>query len=318
MNISGRRLPPCSRMLTEQVRNTQNCLREEDKEQDKEENKEDNKEDNDHDGKGVDRRVQVKDIIEVLEREIPSRYAVEWDNVGLLVGDRQQEVTRVLIALDATDEVIAHAAECGAQMILTHHPLLFRPPKQVVEQDFLGRRIRALIKHEISCFAMHTNFDIVKMADANAEQLALQKPEVLEAVGEDEAGSYGFGRVGELKEEMTLENFARKVGKVMCLPAVRVYGDPLSVIRRAAVSSGAGKSSIPDAIACGADVIVTGDVDYHAGTDAVMQGISVIDAGHYGTEFVFISKMKEIVEKKLPEIEIETEAICQPYHVLSV
>ncbi len=262
--------------------------------------------------------MQVKDVISILEQEVPSRYAVDWDNVGLLVGDREQDVTKVLIALDATDEVIAHAVRIGAQMILTHHPLLFRPPKQVVEQDFLGRRIRSLVKNDISCFAMHTNFDIVKMADANAEQLALQDAEVLEQVGEDEMGCYGFGRIGNLKEELTLQEFAKKVSHAMCLSAIRVYGNPSLIVRRAAVSSGAGKSSISDAICKGADVIVTGDVDYHAGTDAVMQGIAVIDAGHYGTEFIFISKMKEIVQEKLPSLEIETEEICQPYHVISV
>ena len=258
----------------------------------------------------------VSRTLAAMENEVPARYACSWDHVGLLVGDRDAEVCRILVALDAGDEAVRLAEEKGCDLIVTHHPLLFHPMERVIEQDVIGCRVRRMIRSGISYFAMHTNFDIVKMADINARDLGLTEPRVLEKMGEDENGVFGFGRVGGLEAPLGLAAFAERVKKVCRLKAVRVYGDPEAVVRRAAVASGSGKSAIPDAIREGADVIVTGDVDYHTAIDSVAGGIAIIDAGHYGTEFCFIDYTVHMLKSMFPEIEVIGQEIRQPYTII--
>ena len=260
--------------------------------------------------------MKCKTIVEKLEERYPREYAVEWDNVGLLVGDEEKEVGTVFCALDLTDETLSQAVAAGADLIVTHHPLLFRPTGRIVRQDFIGRRIMTLIENGISYFAMHTNFDIAGMADRNAEDLGLINQKVLECVTEDEDGNpQGFGRVGAVKEALPLKAFAERVKKIYDLDQIRVYGDPEKEIRIAAVSSGSGKSSLEDAIRNGADVLITGDVDYHTGIDAVMKGIAVIDAGHYGTEYCFIEEALAFIQKTFPDLRVICAGIKQPYSI---
>ncbi len=260
--------------------------------------------------------MKISNFLEAMEREVPARYACSWDHVGLLVGDRDAEVRRILVALDAGDEAVRLAEERECDLIVTHHPLLFHPMERVLEQDVIGRRVRRMIRSGISYFAMHTNFDIVKMADINARDLGLLRPCVLEKIGEDERGVYGFGRIGDLEKPQSLAAFAEKVKKACRLDAVRVYGNPETAVRRAAVASGSGKSAIPDAIREGAGVIVTGDVDYHTAIDSVAEGIAIIDAGHYGTEFCFINYTVHMLQTMFPDTEVIGQEIRQPYTIL--
>ncbi len=257
--------------------------------------------------------MRLSAIISVLENEFPPALAEEWDNVGLLVGDENAEITKVLVSLDVTDEAVARAEEIGAELILTHHPLIFRPLSRVTEQDFISRRIRKMIRADINYYAMHTNFDLVGMADLNALDLKLVEPQILT---ETEHPGYGYGRIGQLLKPETLRGFAERVRKAAALPGIRVYGDPETVVKTAAVSSGAGKMSIRDALKKGADVLVTGDLDYHSAIDARAQGLAMVDAGHYGTEFTYIKFMAGYMREHFPELEVCAMEIEQPYTVL--
>ena len=253
-----------------------------------------------------------RDVMNVIEKEYPLNYALSWDNVGLLVGRDDKEVKKIYIALDATDEVIDEAVKNGADMLITHHPMIFSPIKKIHNLDFVGGRILKLIQNDISYYAMHTNFDVKGMAQLNQECLGLTDCEVLEETAPGE----GIGRVGALEGTMDLKQFAGKVRNDFEIPDVRMYGDPAAIIHRVAVSSGSGKSMIRGAIAKGADVIVTGDVDYHSAIDAVAQGIAVIDAGHYGTEYGFIAYMKQELEAMFPELEVGSARVHHPYEVV--
>lgn len=257
--------------------------------------------------------MKLSDIIRELENEFPPALAEEWDNVGLLVGDKDAEIAKVLINLDVTDETVAMAEKIGADLILTHHPLIFKPLSRVTEQDFIARRIRRMIRADINYYAMHTNFDLARMADLNALDLGLSDPEVLTETGHP---GVGYGRIGTLPQSMTLRAFAEQVRTAADLPAIRVYGDAERLVRKAAVSSGAGKMSIPDALAKGADVLITGDLDYHSAIDANTQGLAMIDAGHYGTEFTYIRFMESFVRERFPDLEVHTMEPRQPYLVL--
>ena len=256
-------------------------------------------------------------IIEKLDTDFPRELACDWDNCGLLVGDTDAEIDTVLVSLDVTDACIERAVREHAQLILTHHPLIFRPLGQICEQDFIARRVRKMIKNDINYFAMHTNFDIAKMADLNADDLDLKSPELLWPEGTDGSGEpYGFGRIGMVEGEPTLTAFAGRVKEAMRLPYVRIYGDPERVIRVGAVSSGAGKGAVADALKKGADVLVTGDLDYHTAIDAAGQGLALIDAGHYGTEFTYIRYMEQYVKENFPELHCLAMEIAQPYQVV--
>ena len=285
------------------------------------------------------------EVIKLLDLQSPSTYAYDWDNVGLLVGSKEKQVRRIYVALDATDETIKEAIETESDMLLTHHPMIFKGLKKVNSDDFIGRRVIELIKHDIAYYAMHTNFDIFGMADLAAEQMQLTDTTVLQVTGISKetltrvknsgsirsadtdrkidlmaATAIGIGRVGNLPQEMTLEECAGYVKKIFDVDTVKVFGCPggenataAFPIRRVAICPGSGKSVINDALKAGAQVLITGDIDHHEGIDAAAQGMAVIDAGHYGLEKIFIPYMKQYLEEKLPEVEVIAQEPRQPF-----
>ena len=150
--------------------------------------------------------MKCKEIIESLEQKYAPDFAESWDNVGLLVGDKEKEVHKIFLALDVTDESLEMAIKEQADMIITHHPLIFSAMKKVTTDNFIGRRIIKMIQHDISYYAMHTNFDVKGMAQLNQECLGLAECEVLEETAPGE----GIGRVGVLDAPMDLKTFAEK------------------------------------------------------------------------------------------------------------
>ena len=255
-------------------------------------------------------------VIEKLEELSPLEYAEEWDNIGLLVGRRDKEVKRIYIALDATDDVIEEAVRLNADFLLTHHPLIFHKMSRVNTDDFIGRRVYTLIRNDISYYAMHTNFDVMGMADEAADNMGLIGREVLDVTYEDDIAKEGCGRIGKLPKIMTLRECADYVKEHFNVPNVRVYGDLDDKIEMAAVMPGSGGSFIKNALSAGADVMITGDIDHHEAIDAVAQGIHIIDAGHYGIEKLFIPFMEEFIKRELPGIEIYKAAINEPFVVV--
>lgn len=256
-----------------------------------------------------------KDIIETIERSYPEKQALAWDNVGLLCGRDDKEVNRIYIALDATDEVIREAIAWKADMLITHHPLIFSGVKKISNQDFIGRRLLALAGHDISYYAMHTNYDVCGMAELSGQMLGLVKAQVLEVTNGEEV-PVGIGRVADLEREATLLECCHMVKESFRLEHVKVFGDLDAVIRRAAISPGAGKSMIGIAMEKRADVLITGDIDHHTGIDAVAQGLAIIDAGHYGLEHIFIADMKAYLEASIEGICVKTAALESPFVIV--
>ena len=164
--------------------------------------------------------MTCKEIMEKLEERWNPSYALEWDNVGLLVGREDKEIKKVFTALDATEETIAQALEFGADLLITHHPMLFSPVKKVTSADFIGHRLITMIQADLCYYAMHTNFDVKGMAQLNQECLGLAECEVLEETAPGE----GIGRVGVLDAPMDLKTFAEKVRNDFEIPDVRGSG----------------------------------------------------------------------------------------------
>ena len=255
-------------------------------------------------------------ICESLEELSPKRFALSFDNVGLLVGRYDKDVKTIYIALDATDEVIDAAIECEADMLITHHPMIFSAIKSVRADDFIGRRILKLAKYDISYYAMHTNFDVMGMADAAADEIDLIERDVLQVTYEDEIGAEGIGRIGRLREEMSLIELCDFVKERFMLDTVKVFGDPDRLCNICAISPGSGKSIIKYAIEKGANVIITGDIDHHEVIDSVAKGLCVIDAGHFGIEKIFVPYMEEFIRREMPEIKVYTHEMTSPFMVL--
>ena len=257
-----------------------------------------------------------KEIVQVIEAAYPREAALDFDNVGLLAGRAEKEVKRVYIALDATDAVIDRAAEAGADMLITHHPLIFSPLKKVTDEDFISRRVVKLIQNDISYYAMHTNYDVLGMAELSEKILGIRNTDVLDITMEMDGKPEGIGRIGELEKPMTLEECCVYVKHKLNLGSLKVFGDMQAEVSRLAISPGSGKTAIAVAIAKGADVLVTGDIGHHDGLDAVEQGLAVIDAGHYGTEYIFIDDMRRFLEDKLPVLDVMTTPVIHPFQVI--
>lgn len=260
--------------------------------------------------------MECKKVIELLEKQSPKSYACDWDNVGLLVGREDKEIQKIYIALDATDEAIEEAIANGADMLLTHHPMIFKGMKRVTQEDFIGRRIIRLIQNDMVYYAMHTNFDVMGMADLAADYLGISDTRVLEITSVSETGEEGIGRYGSLKKDMTVRECCEEVKQAFSLENVKVFGDLERKVKTAAISPGSGKSVISNALQAGVDVLITGDIDHHEGIDAVAQNMTVIDAGHYGVEHIFIPYMEQYLKREAKELEIAVQPLTFPFQII--
>lgn len=273
--------------------------------------------------------MKCREIIRQLETLAPQDCACDWDNPGLLAGRLEKEVKKVLLAIDADDRAVAEARHIGADMIISHHPLIFKPIKRVTDQDFIGRRLISMLQADISYFAMHTNFDAAPgcMADVVAERMGIADGKPLEPMGMMAASEnpseqlpYGIGKTGMLTVPMTGMAFADHLKRIFGLPFVTVYGKELwesEPIRLVAVCPGAGGSVIKAALSAGVQALVTGDISYHEGIDAVAQGMMIIDAGHYGLEYVFMDVVETYLKGQLKDtVEVVKMPVSFPAVVL--
>lgn len=265
--------------------------------------------------------MKCSDILKLLGELAPESCACDWDNPGLLAGRSDKEVKKIYIALDATDQVTEDAIAWGADLLLTHHPLIFKAVKKVNDQNFITRRLIRLIQADVSYYAMHTNFDAAPgcMADLAARKLGITEGEPLELLGEmpgsDGSVAYGVGKIGCLKEALTVRELGEAAKEAFGLPFALIYGPELldTLVTRAAVCPGAGGSEIEGALAAGAQVLVTGDISHHQGIDAAARGMAVIDGGHYGLEHMFISFMETYLKERLgPDISLMGAPVSWP------
>ena len=257
--------------------------------------------------------MRCKDVITCLEKIAPSCFAEKWDNVGLLLGREEKEINKILLALDPGKDVIAEAVSWNADLLITHHPLIFSGVKSITTEDYIGKRIFQMISSDMCYYAMHTNFDVMGMADAVADELQLEKCQVLDVTYQDEISKEGIGRIGELSRTMSLEECACYVKNKCRLSSVKVFGEMDQLIDVVALIPGSGKDYIDIALKKGAQVVITGDIGHHNGLDAVEKGITVIDAGHYGLEKIFTTYMEEVLKRELPEVKIKKAIEKEPF-----
>lgn len=251
--------------------------------------------------------IKVRDIYNEIDRLIPFSTAEKWDNCGLLAGSFEGKVTKVLTALDITCEVIKEAEELGAELIVSHHPIIFTPLRSVLTDTPTGM----LLASGISAICTHTPFDMADVGMNKGLYDILKVPlglsegsEPLEDMGEGRS----IGRIYELSEELSAEETAKRLKAALGCECVRLAGN--GNIRRIAISSGAGNSFAVLAQNKGADALVSGDFKHDVLTDAVNSGFILIDCGHFYTERIFCGLMKDILSRAFPETEIRAAESC--------
>ena len=263
----------------------------------------------------------VKWVMGEMEAWAPLSLAEEYDNVGLLVGDANQPVKKVLVALDATVAVIEEAASGGFGCIITHHPLMRDPMKRVTVQDATGKKIISLIKNGISLYTAHTNLDkaIGGVNDCLAEKMGLLQ--TVPMAKESQNSEIGFGKVGEMPNETTLVGLAKHVKDALGLQSVRICGNASTKVKKIALCGGSGMSFLQAAKESGCDVYITGDVKYSDALVAQEYGMCIIDATHYGTENIIVQAIVERLSAKAAKDGVTLE-ICaskvdsQPFYSL--
>lgn len=261
--------------------------------------------------------MKVCEVIEKLEQLSPTRFACSWDNIGLLVGRNDQEVLRIGISLDATNSVIEKAVQQKIDLLITHHPVIFSSLKRINDEDFLGRKILKLTEHKIACYAMHTNFDVLGgMAQLVEKKLGLFECVPLEVTAEEEGTLYGIGSVSKFPEKMSLQKSAEFVKEKFHLPHVAIFGNPETMVQRVAICAGSGRGMIEEVLKKGAEVFITGDIGHHEGLDALDQGVTVIDAGHYGLEHIFMEFMEQYLKERIPALEIQVIDSQNPFTII--
>ena len=235
--------------------------------------------------------MTVKELYARLDEYIPEYLREEWDNDGIMCSaDTAAEVKRVLVALDATESVIDYAIEGEFDLIITHHPLIFKPLASVTDDSHIARKVIKLIESGISVLSFHTRADKVEggVNDILADLVGVFDTHPF--------GEGGIGRMGEIEEEMSLEDFAATVKLSLGADSVR-FADAYNPVKRVALVGGDGKDFVKDAALHGADTYLSGRISYNIMEEAMEMGINLIEAGHFYTEHPVCSYFAELVAK---------------------
>ena len=242
----------------------------------------------------------VTDVEQLVGGIAPYELAEEWDNVGLLVGHAQAQVTRVLVALDLSMGVVEEAKALGAQLIVTHHPIMFSARKRLTDADREGRLMLALAEAGIAHIAAHTNLDSAP-GGVNDTLMA--------AMGAENVRGEGFVRAGDLPEGMTLGALAQRA-RTKLRAEVRVYGAADTAVHVLGCCFGAGGGEVALAKALGADCFITGEIRHHEALDAVDGGVCVLEAGHFETENPVCEVLRTALQKAADEVEYNLTVFC--------
>lgn len=244
--------------------------------------------------------MKAYEIAKIIESAAPKSLAYEWDNVGILCGDGEKEIKKILLTLDVNEFTVNEAIENKCDMIISHHPILMDGIKRIDFSTSLGRMLKNLIQNEIVVFAAHTNMDTAEngINKVLADIFELNNIKILEENGENT----GLGRYGSLKSTVTLKEFCEITKSKLNTPHIRVSGDLEKKIKTVAVASGSCSDIIPTALRKGCDVIITADMKYHNAMDSAESGIAVIDAGHYPTEIIVMDIFEELIKNTGIEI----------------
>lgn len=244
--------------------------------------------------------MQIKDILQVLEEIAPPDLQESYDNSGLLIGNSDARVEGVLFCLDSTEDIIEEAVALGCNLVVAHHPIIFRGLKRLNGQTYIERTVLKAILHNVAVYAMHTNLDNVYHQGVNARiaaHLGLEQTRLLAPkAGRENAGAGMIGVLPEAMEEIAFLEFVKKALPTACVRHTALRGKP---VRTVAVCGGAGSFLLGQALQAGADAFVSADFKYHEFFDADGR-LLIADVGHFESEQFTIELLRDIVRKKFP------------------
>ena len=259
--------------------------------------------------------AKVINIAKEIEKFAPEFLMEDYDNVGLMVGDENKEVKKVLLALDCTNEVIKEATSLKCDLMITHHPLLFKRPKNIIKGDLIGDKVIALVKKDIALYSCHTNLDSAKngINETIVNMLGFKSSQIIEP---NEYGKYkdgGLGRLVRLEKEILLCDIIKIVKENLNIENMRIVRGSENV-KVLAIINGSGQDLFYKAKSLGVDCIITGDTTYHFASDFKEMEISIIDAGHFSTEYLVFLKTLEFLKEKFKDVEFIASQKCKdPY-----
>ncbi len=250
--------------------------------------------------------MKIKEFINLFESAYPTSLAFDGDNVGLLVGDRNDEITKVLVTCDVDMAVVEEAIEVGANLIVSHHPIMFHSLNRMTEAVPEQRTVRLMVANGISHYAAHTNLDTGKggLNDLMAEMLGMENTEVVDVVASDERGVHGYGRMCTLGEPTTMQELMDKVKVIFDVDGLKYTGELDSKVEKLAVNTGGGAGILEECIAKGCDTFITGDVKYNGYRDALDMGMKIIDIMHFDSEKISKVWFEKWFNENLPEISV--------------
>lgn len=257
--------------------------------------------------------MKCRVICTLIEKKFPLEYAEDYDNVGLLIGDENKEVERILISLEITEKVINEAIEKNVDMIISHHPLIFKPLKKITNSGYVENQVIKLIENKINLYALHTNFDAAKdgMNSILCEKLKLENIEELQDNLET-----SIGKIGYLPNEVDFKTFYNNIKLIFNIKNVIVSGDDNKVIKKVAVVGGSGSGYLNDALKKNCDCLLTGDVKHHTALDYSNMGINIIDLTHYDSEIVFKEEFKNYLKRELDINIVLSEVETNPLKIV--
>lgn len=247
--------------------------------------------------------MKLENLISFLEDVAPISMQESYDNSGLVLGDLSSDISGVLVCLDADDKAVDYAIEKDCQLILSHHPVIFNGIKNFAKGSAEGDIIIKAIKNDLALYSSHTNFDSATggLSDLLCAKLSLKNVKILK---EAEKGNCGTGRYGEI-EPIDGEMFIETLKSRLSLDVVRIVGDVPEKISRVVVYNGSYDNDIlNELIKHKPNILVTGDLKYHAAQELKHKEIFTIDAGHYGTEKLFVEEMSRLIEGHFPGLKI--------------
>lgn len=259
----------------------------------------------------------LNNIIKILEEELKLKSPEKWDNSGLQIGDLNNDIKKIMLILDLDESSVNYAIDNNIDLIITHHPFIFNPIKSINYNTYDGKIIKDLIINDINVYSMHTNLD---MADYGvnyelAIRLGFKKYDILHIINENDGS--GYGGISNINPISIIEYANIVKTSLNCSPLKLFCDNDKKVIKKVAFCGGSGSDFIEDAINKGADVYITGDIKYHEAQDALKHNLSLIDAGHYFTEYHSLKNIQNILNEYTSILTILIERNTVPEIVLT-
>lgn len=241
--------------------------------------------------------MKLSDIVDAIEKRLPKEWAESWDNPGLLAGEKGADVEKIAVALDATPSTVARAAKLGCGLLVTHHPIIFRPVSSVVDDCHAGRTLLAAVKSGVALYAAHTNWDSSPegVNFVLASELGLQN---IEPLISSQSGAWGLGAVGALPRAVHFSALGELLRERWSLSALSLSGDLKRCVRRVALGGGACMDFWPEARARGVQCFITADVTYHPREEALEAGLCVAACDHGEMERVSLPALAALVAEQ--------------------